>query len=140
IDSDYDDEKETVNGIPLEDYIVTHQDEIVKDYKKASEMCLGNAASKVFSTQGDFSQDLINAIMKVIKERNHIIHNYFKETDFYTHWNNEKFLKHQIAYLKKRVDKTRNVCDRLRLSLGAELWVDRWDKQLGDHKKLKDRI
>jgi len=138
LDSDYDEEKETVNGVPLETYILEHKDEIANDYKKAFEMCLGNATSKVFSMH-DFPQSLVNAILKVIKERNRIIHYYFKETDFYTQWNNEKFMKNQVAYLQNRVDKARNVCDQLRLALGAELWVDRWDKQLGDHKKINKK-
>jgi hypothetical protein len=139
LNSDYDVEKETVNGLPLQNYIFEHKDEIVNDCKKAYGMCLGNAANKVFSMD-DFPQNLVKEIMKVIKERNNIIHHYFKETDFYKHWNNKKFLQNQIAYLKNRVDKTRNVCDQLRLFLGNELWEDRWDKTLGDHKKLEDRL
>ncbi|MCL2675330.1 MAG: hypothetical protein FWE84_01900 [Firmicutes bacterium] len=136
IESDYDEEKETVNGMPLEIYMLEHKDEIARDFKKAYEMCLGNVTSKVFSMH-DFPQNLVNAIMKVIKERNRIIHYFFKENDFYLHWNNEKFIRQQVAYLQKRVDKTRNVCDQLRLALGAELWADRWDKSVGSYKKSK---
>ncbi len=138
LESDYDDEKETINGIPLQAYVLEHQGEIVNDCKKAYETCLGNATSNAFSML-EFPPNLVNAIMKIIKERNQIIHCYFKETDFYTHWNNDVFLKGQAAYLQKRVIKARNVCDQLRVAIGAQLWEDRWDKKLGDHKKLKDR-
>lgn len=137
VDNNYDEENETISGMPVNEFFEKNKDggnDLIKNFK----MTLGNAFEKA-NKNNEFPTSLINGVLKVIKERNEIIHYYFRLTDYYTNWNNEAYFKAQIDWLTKRVKKTRNVCDEVRKYQGATLWEDRWDKSLGDHKPLTER-
>ncbi len=138
VDNNYDDETSTINGMAIEDFFIENQDDITNVFINSMSMTLGISA-RIFKRH-EFPSHLVNGIMKVIKQRNSIMHEYFKTPDFYNNWNNEKFFKSQIEMLTNRVIKTRNVCDELRVYIGATLWEDRWDKSLGDHKPFKSRF
>jgi len=134
----YDQNTQTINGLDFESYFSINQDKLIKEISKKSTMTLGTAAHSTFSNK-EASVELARSIFKVTRERNKIIHEYFKTPDFYIHWDNKDYLNNQINFLTTKVNEAREVCDKLRVLWGFKLWEDRWDKSLGDHQPINER-
>ena len=104
---------ETIQGQTIEEWMENHKEEVISNVEESFSETLGNSIKKAAPLLNLLENELI-AVQNFLKERNRLVHMYFKETDFLKHHDNPGFIRSQILYLEKRLKKMRNAFNRLK--------------------------